>query len=133
MNKTFSALLFVLPLTAAAEMPAGMNMDPAQMQKMMEQAQKLQSCMQQIDRSALKALEQRGRAMETEIKQLCAAGKRGEALSTAMNFAMESMQDPAVQAMKSCGEQVMHFLPNLPTDPADLEKEQENKHICDSM
>ncbi len=129
MKKPMLALLFT-PTLAFAQMPQ--TMDQGQMQQMMLRMQEMQSCIQNIDSTQMQALEQRGRAMEAEVRQLCAQGKRSEAQTAAMAFAMESAADPTVQAMKKCGEKMADLMPNLARQqnfPA--AEELKSRHVCD--
>ena len=54
-----------------AQNPMGMN--EADMQKMMQQMQEAQACMEKIDQSQLDALEKKAKQFEAEMKSLCAA------------------------------------------------------------
>ena len=67
MHKMILMLVFV-PAFVMAQSNSGMSED---MMKMMEQAQKAQACMQDIDTSEFDKLEQEGNKMEAEIKALC--------------------------------------------------------------
>ena len=68
----------LLPLFALAQSPQGMN-NP-DMQKMMQKMQEMQACMEKVDQSELKSIEQRSQQIEAEVKSLCAGGKRGHRL-----------------------------------------------------
>ena len=81
-------LLTLLPMVTLAQNNAGA---PADMEIMMEQVQKAQACMEQIDRSQLDTFEQDGRKMEAEIKALCASNKRDQAQKTALNYSRKLM------------------------------------------
>jgi Skp family chaperone for outer membrane proteins len=105
------------------------NMNEQDMQQMMEQAQKMQACMQDIDQSRLPELERRSHDMQAEVKSLCAEGKRDRAEQTAMDFAMEMSQDKDLQAMRKCGEMMQGVMPKIP--PIGYERSAKNKHICD--
>ncbi len=118
-------------MTVAAQMPP--NMDQAAMQQMMQQMQGMRNCLQNIDQNELQALQQRGRAMQADVKHLCSQGMRDQAQATAMKYALEMANDPAVQAMKKCGEQMKQFLPNMPQDTFPTSEELHNRHICDQM
>ena len=135
LSTPLATLLFFLLLnlthTASAQ-----GMSEEQMQQMMQNAQKMQECFGNIDESAYKELEAKGRQMESEIKALCDAGKRDEAMTTAMKYGMEMQNDPQIQQMRKCGEMMKDmmagmpqpYIPNMPTDD-----EEEMDHICDGM
>ena len=119
--------------TASTAGPGGMSEE--QMQQMMQQAEKMQQCYGNIDQSAFKQLEAKGKAMEAEIKALCAAGKRDEAMSTAMKYGMEMQNDPQLQQMRKCGEMMKDMMagmpqPYIPNMPVEDDKD---SHICDDM
>lgn len=131
MKKALLSTLLLMPAFATAQTTPAMNQ--AQMQQMMQQMQGMQSCLQNIDRNDMRNLEQRGRAMQTEIKGLCSRGQRDKAQSAAMNYALKMANDPAVQAMKKCGEQMSKFLPDMPQDAFPSREELHNRHICDEL
>ena len=127
---TFVVIL-LLALTAAQGQAQGPN--EADMQKMMQQAQEMQACMAKVDRSKLKTLENKGRQLQAKIKKLCAAGKRDEALSTAMREGMELSNDPSVKEMRKCSDlmpDMSGMMPDLPYTDAGSEKDKSDKHIC---
>lgn len=126
------SLFLLLPLGAHAQMPPGMN--PEQMQQMMKQMQAMQACIQNIDRTEMKAFEQRARRMESEVKGLCAQDKRDEAQSVAMAFGMEVAKSPSIQQMKKCGGPVKDFLPKIPMPGQESSGESQSpKHVCDEV
>ena len=131
MNKLIPCFL-IMPIVASARMPPAM--DQAQMQQMMQQMQNMQACVQNIDQAEMKSLEQRGRAMEKQVRQLCAQGKRDQAQSAAMDFAIQTANNPVVQEMKKCGEKMATFMPNMP-QPHSFSSTEElrNRHVCDGM
>ncbi len=127
MQKMILMLVFV-PAFAMAQSNSGMSED---MMKMMEQAQKAQACMQDIDTSELERLEKEGNKMEAEIKALCDSGKRDQAQDQAIAYSKEMMAMPAMKKMRECSELMRGMLPEMPFD--NFEEEFENKNICDEM
>ncbi len=121
-------LLAVVPAFVAAQSNSGMSED---MMKMMEQGQKAQACMQDIDTSEFDRLEQEGNKMEAEIKALCDSGKRDQAQDQAIAYSKEMMAMPAMQKMRECSELMRGMLPKMPFD--NFEEEFKNKNICDEM
>ena len=95
-------LLLLMPIVTAAQDYPGMNKED--MQNMMQQMEKMQECMHNVDQAKLKVIEQRSRQMETEIKSLCADGKRDKAEEKAISFGKEIVNDPTMQAMRRCGD-----------------------------
>jgi membrane-bound lytic murein transglycosylase len=129
-------VILVSALTLAQAQAQGPN--EADMQKMMQQAQKMQACMANVDRSKLKALENKGRQLQAKIKEMCAAGKRDEAFSTAMREGMELANNPSVKEMRKCSDlmpDMASMMPNLPYADAGSSagdnKDKSDKHICD--
>ena len=98
---------------------------------LMEQAQKAQACMQDIDTSEFDRLEQEGNKIEAEIKDLCASGKRDQAQEQAIAYSKEMMALPAMQKMHECSELMRGMMPNMPFD--NFEEEFKNKNICDEI
>ena len=127
MHKMILMLVFV-PAFVMAQSNSGMSED---MMKMMEQAQKAQACMQDIDTSEFDRLEQEGNKMEAEIKALCVSGKRDQAQDQAIAYSREMMAMPAMQKMRECSELMRGMLPKMPFD--NFEEEFKNKNICDEI
>lgn len=122
-------LFLLLPLVSSAQNYQGMN--EADMQKMMQQMQKMQSCMEDLDQSKLKALEQRSRQLESEVKTLCADGKRDQAQKKAISFGMEVVNDPTMKVMRKCGEMMKDVMPKMTF--TGLDKDSADHHICDEL
>jgi hypothetical protein len=127
MKYTLWILVVLVSFPAYAQNTSDMN--EQNMQKIMEQAQKMQACMQNVDQSRLPELEQKSRAMEAEIKSLCAEGKRDQAEQRAIEFAMEVSQDKDIQTLRKCGEMMKGMMPQMPQ--FDYDRSTGNKHICD--
>lgn len=114
------------PCLGYAEYP---QMNEQQMQQMMEQANKMQACFAKVDQQALMALGQKAQAMEGELRTLCQAGKRSEAMAKAVKFGLSMSQDKNVQAARKCGEMAKGMMPNM--DFPTSEKDFEGRDICD--
>ena len=121
-------ILAFVPSLAMAQSNSGMSQD---MMNMMEQAQKAQACMQNIDTSEFEKIEQEGRKMETKIKSLCTCVKLDEAQKQAIAYSREMMSRPAMEQMRECSEMLRGMIPKMPFD--NFEEEFENKHICDEI
>ena len=125
-------LLLLMPVVTVAQ--NYQNMSEEDMQKMMQQAQKMQSCMQNIDQAKLKAIDQRSSQILAKIDSLCASGKRDEAQQTAISYGKEMAKDPTMQAMRKCsemmsGEMMQGMMPKTPL--MDLDKDLSSRHVCD--
>lgn len=119
-----------LSLNAAAQNPAGMS--DADMEKMMQGMQEMQSCMENIDQAAMERMGKEAEALNEEVKALCAAGKRDEAQSEAMAYGMKMAKDPNMKAMAECGKKMQGAMPQMQNVPgAPTEEELKNRHVCD--
>lgn len=125
-----AAVLFMLllPLSVFAENMGGMS--EAQMQQMMQMAQGMQTCMQNVDQAEMQAFEQRAKQMSVDTQALCASGKRDEAMQLAMAFAKETSGNKAMQAMKKCGEGMKNMIPKV---AAAAQNDKLGRHICDEL
>ncbi|MDD2758893.1 MAG: hypothetical protein PHH11_01225 [Methylomonas sp.] len=129
MNKLLCTGLILAPLTAFGQNYGGMT--EAQMQQMMQQAQQMQTCMENIDQAELDAFQQKAEAMDAEVKTLCAAGKRDAAMARAMQFGKETAHSKVMQDMKKCGEGMKNMMPNLPKTAEPSDDNEKPRHICD--
>ena len=125
-------LLLLMPMVTVAQ--NYQNMSEEDMQKMMQQAQKMQSCMQNIDQAKLEAIDQRSSQILANIDSLCASGKRDEAQAKAISYGKEMAKDPTMQAMRKCsemmsGEMMQGMMPKTPL--MDLDKDLSSRHVCD--
>jgi Skp family chaperone for outer membrane proteins len=100
-------------------------------QQMMQKLEKAQKCFSQLDQSKFKEFEAKSRKMETEIKALCAAGKRDKAMSTAMKFSKQMHSEPHLKEMQKCSELMEGAMTGMSQS---IEEEQEETgHVCDNM
>jgi hypothetical protein len=129
MEKLLIALLLILPVLASAQ--NFQNMSEADMQNMMQQAEKMQACMAGIDQSDLEKFEQRANQMQARVDTLCASGKRDEAQKEGIAFAREVSSNESMKKMQTCGKMMEGTMPGMPTMPQDAPGESENQHICD--
>lgn len=128
MKQTIVFFMLWLPLSVFAENMGEMSEE--QMQQMMQQAQGMQTCMQNIDQAEMQAFEQRAQQMQSETQALCASGKRDEAMQAAMAFGKEVASNKAMQEMKKCGEGMKNMMPKIIAQTSDQTKP---SHICDSQ
>jgi hypothetical protein len=128
MKQAIVLFMLCLPLSVFAEDMGGMSEE--QMQQMMQQAQSMQTCMQNVDQSEMQAFEQRAQKMSAEAQALCASGKRDAAMKVAMAFGKEISSNKAMQEMKKCGEGMKNMMPKIIAQTSDQQKP---GHICDSQ
>ena len=121
-------LLCLTPIISFAQNPMGMNQ--ADMQKMMLQMQEAQACMEKIDQSELEVLERKAEKFETEMKSLCASGKRDAAQKTAMVYMKEIVNSSAVKEARRCGEMMKGMMQEMSLMKQD--KDYSSLHVCDS-
>jgi len=125
-------LVILLVLVPAAVVAQNFpNMGEMDMQLMMQQAQKTQECMGQIDQADLDAIEQRSKEVDAEIKSLCAAGKRDKAQKKAMAYGREMAKNPTVQEMQKCGEMMQGAMPQMQMPLMDQDVDYSSQHVCD--
>ena len=130
MRVLMGVCLLVLPVISMAQPMQGMSED--QMQKMMQQAQKMQECMQNVDQSSLQELEQRSRKVTADIQTACAAGDRDEAMEIAKGFGKKMMSDPDILEMKKCSEMMAGMMQEMPNMPKAFDMDDyKDKHVCD--
>jgi predicted transcriptional regulator len=132
MKKLVITLLCLMPIASFAQYPMGMS--EADTQKMMQQMQDAQACMEKIDQSELEVLEKKANQFEAEMKSLCASGKRDEAQEKAMVYMKQIVNSPAVKEAKRCGEMMkgmmQGMMQNMPLMNED--KDYTKQHVCDS-
>ena len=132
MRKILITLLCLVPMVSFAQNPMGMN--EADMQKMMQQMQKAQACMEKIDQAELEALGEKGKQFEAEMKSLCASGKRDAAQDKAMSYVKEVVDDPVIKEAKRCGEMMKGMMQGMAQNMPYMneDKDYTNQHVCDS-
>ena len=129
MKSSMLVMLFMPLIVFAQDFP---GFDSKQMQGMMQRAQEMQSCMKNIDQTEMKALEQKGKQMQAEVKKLCMAGKRDQALDKAVAYSKEMAKSSAIQEMKKCGEKMQEMMPELSQFSKDYSSDNSEGHICDN-
>ena len=136
MNKLAITILCLLPVISFAQNPMGMS--EADMQKMMQQMQEAQACMEKIDQSELDRLEKKAQSFEAEMKSLCASGKRDAAQERAMVYMKEVVNSPVVQQAKRCGEKMQGMMQGMSQGMGQQgslmteDKDYSSMHVCDS-
>ncbi|MES9991941.1 MAG: hypothetical protein ABW098_08310 [Candidatus Thiodiazotropha sp.] len=133
-SQSLSYSVFALMLlTQTAQAAPGMN--EQQMQQMMLNAEKAQKCFSKFKQEDFEELEAMGKKMESDIKALCAAGKRDEAMSTAMKYSKQMHSDPKMKEIRKCGELMQGATAGMPQAymPPTEEEQEEGGHICDDM
>jgi predicted transcriptional regulator len=132
MNKLAITILCLLPVISFAQNPMGMS--EADMQKMMQQMQEAQACMEKIDQSELDRLEKKAQSFEAEMKSLCASGKRDAAQERAMVYMKEVVNSPVVQQAKRCGEKMQSMMQGMSQQGSLMteDKDYSSMHVCDS-
>jgi hypothetical protein len=123
--------MLLLSMTAFAQDRYGMN-DSAT-QKMMEEMQKFQDCMANIDQSQFGEIEQRQQQFEAEVRPLCTSGRRDEAQKRAISFGREMTGHPAIREISKCGKLVNSDMGKEMLPDMDFNFEGSNTHVCDEM
>ncbi len=73
-----------------------------EMDQMLQQMQKMQTCMAKIDYSALKPLQLESQLAEAKIKELCKSGHQKEAQLYAISYVQEVLKAPILLELKAC-------------------------------
>ena len=102
--KIFTILLSALPLSSIAQ----------DAEEMAERLQKVQVCMQELDRTELKRIEAEFQTLQTDIKQLCDSGKQEQAQQKAFAFAEELESSLVIKQTKKCAEIMGDMMPDFP-------------------
>jgi hypothetical protein len=118
------ALLMAAPLYAQDFS----NMDQAQIEGFMKQAQAMQVCMADIDQQELDALRVEAEKVTAELQALCKAGERDEAQAKAINYGKQMLKDPVMLELKECTGMASQMIPQ--TMWAELENEDTHAHVC---
>ena len=129
-NRLQTTLLVALLSCGLGQSVAAQGMDQAQMQQMMENAQKMQACMSEVDQSAMEAMAREAQTFHAEIKALCAAGKRDQAMSDAMRFGKRVSASPEMLKMQVCQKHMQGMMPDMLRGLPDP-KNPGTSHICD--
>lgn len=125
----FAALipLLLLPVAASGIQPAGGG--ERDVPGTMQRIQQFQACIEQLDQSALAAIDRRSMTVDAEIRALCARGERDKAQEKAAAWAREAEAAPVVREMIRCGEIMKDRIPDFPS--MGLEEEYAGRHVCD--
>ena len=105
-------------------------------EEMQQQMQEVQKCFESIDQSQFHVLEAKGKEMESEIKKLCAAGERDEAMKVGMKYGQELSSSPEMKEIRRCSQLMQKVMPNMPTPympPEANDDGSDGAHICDGM
>jgi len=130
MKSSMLLIMLFVPFLVFAENYSGL--DSKQMQNMMQKAQDMQNCMQNVDQAEMQALEKQGKKMQAEVKKLCVAGKRDEALNVAIEYSQKMAQSAAIEEMKKCGEMMQEIMPDLSRFSKEQSTDNSDGHLCDN-
>jgi hypothetical protein len=103
------------------------------MQQMMQGMTAMKNCMANIDQSEMQKYQAKAMAIQDELKALCDSGNRDEAMSKAMKFGKESMENPALQVMQKCGQGMQGMMPQIPSQTTPGNSNDKPSHVCDSI
>lgn len=129
MNKLIIvAGLLILSLPVMAQPPGSTHINKAQIQHLMEQAKQVQACMAGIDQKLMDEFKRKAKQTDTEIKALCATGKRSAAEARAKKFSDEIAKSEVMRQTQKCTAGMMADLPTLAQSQSSAEQA---GHICD--
>lgn len=127
MKKIFVMLLLFIPMPVLAQNYQGMG--EGNMEMMMQNMEKMQECMDNVDEAEMEKIQQRAEEMDAEIRSLCQAGKRQAAQSKAVAFGKEMSKNPSVKHMQKCSKMMEGFMPQNPY--MDPDRDYSKQHVCD--
>lgn len=132
MKRRLITLLLVCPALATAQnYQAYQGMSEADMQRMMQQMQKAQTCMGDLDEAELKKFEQQAMAMEARVREHCASGDTDAAEQEAMAFGREVAASPTMQKIQECSKLMQGAMPGMTTMAMQTDAEADSGSICD--
>jgi hypothetical protein len=132
MKKIMVLAILFIPVAVFAENYPGF--DQQQMQAMMQKAQEMQACMNNVDQTEMQELERRGKLLEVEVKKLCASGRRSEAQSKAIAFTKEFANSSSMKEVQKCGEMAKEIMSAFPKVAQSSENnDAAGGHICDHL
>jgi hypothetical protein len=100
---------------------------------MIQAIQKMQQCMATIDQGELKKLEQKAEEIDTELRDLCGQGERGQAQAEAVKFSKKMKHNPVLIQMNECSEITKGFVPEGTMKKRGELFDPSNGHVCDGM
>lgn len=115
------------------------NISQQDMNNMMQQMQEAQACMAKVDQRELKALEQRAKTFESDMRAMCKAGKRSQAQSEAISFSKEVMNNASVKQLRACSEKMQGSMKNMMQQMqqnipmANSDTDYSSSHVCDGF
>lgn len=103
----------------------------AQMKMIVDQAGAMQACLHDLNVAALSAITGESEALMSEIKVMCADGKRDTAQSAAINFAGRVATSTELKQIADCTAGMEGLLPSM----AKLAQQAPNTdvHVCDAL
>jgi len=104
------------------------NIDQAQLEGIMKQAQAVQVCLAQLDQTALQALQAEAEKLAAEVDALCKAGNRDEAQAKAISYGKQMVKEPVMIELKECAGMASIMIPQAAW--AELENEDTQAHVC---
>ena len=128
-KRVSSCIAITVSMGALAPVSAQQAQDEAQMRQIMEQAQKMQACMAEVDQKALENLRVEGEAMGEKVSALCAAGKRDKALSAIIAYSKKIANSPGLKEIRECSESLGGI--KFGVSPPMLEDIEKSGHVCD--
>jgi len=129
MLKRFAVLMMIAAPVGAQNPPAGMPSE-ADMQRMMQQGQKMAACMAEIDQSRVEAISREAEAVGNEIDALCKQGDEEGALDVALAFGKKMATDPTVRKIQECSAGMRNMMAGMLPDLDPAGSAEERGGIC---
>ena len=129
MKKLFLLFLFISTNALSAPNPLGISEDSiAEMNRNMQQ---FQACMKGIDQSTILSIQNQAQQLKMQIDALCSSGKLNEAQAKASTAKNILENNPSIQKMKKCSNEMSDFMPNGFTMAIKPNRNHSTNHVCD--
>jgi len=130
-NICLTFILLISPQLLLAESP----FQAEGMQMLMKQMQGIQTCMENIDQSALEKLAGQAEQTHETISKLCEKGDVKGAEKTAMDFVSTLKATPEVKQVQECAKDIPEMMQGhiQMMDIEGMKKQYENKDICSAI
>lgn len=96
--------------------------------EMMEKLKKLEKCMQGLDQTELRRLEQYSVEIQSDIGALCASGQQAQAQAKAIAFAEQMADSLAIKQFKKCAKDMEDMMPAMPL--LDMPTDYDEINVC---
>jgi|GEM_PF-2176514 len=119
----------LLGLLSTATIAQDLNQELMRAMQSVQEAAKMQQCLQQIDPAKLQRFLRRAEHTKTQIETLCARNERLPATDLAVTFVAIYGKDPTALKAKECSKLAPALVPQFSV--ANFDGRLNGRHICD--